>query len=107
MGLRWSDLTAGGKLNKKAIRDAERQRAKEDRERKKKRWEYHRILGLRDYWRTRRNELGKRLMLAPWSDRLNSLFLSALDKARTLDHTAVDLLCRTYGFKADYFVVED
>ena len=104
VGLRMSDLFADSMPDKKALREAEQRRAAEDAERRRKLRAIGRTIDLQQFWRKRANELGKMLMDRPESGRINSLFLSALDKSRMLDESVVNQMCKVYGFKVDYLV---
>jgi hypothetical protein len=107
LGLRISDLYYDSKPDLKAIREAEQVRAAEGRQRQKQKAKIRRALASLDYWRQRKEELGIMLAESPDSGKLASLFHSALTRVRTLDQTAVDLMCQLHHFKPDYFSVGD
>jgi DNA-nicking Smr family endonuclease len=105
VGLSLRDLFADSVPDKKALREAEQKRAAEDRELRRKRWAIGRQIDLHWYWRKRADGLAKALMDRPQSDRLNALFLSALDKARMLDESVVTQICKLNAkFHKDDFV---
>ena len=107
VGLKMSDLFAGGMPDKKALEEAEQLRAAEGRERTRKKAAIRRAIDFRNYWRNRMEMLGKSLMESPESDRIGSQFHSALEKARMFDAAVVEQMCSLYGFKPDYFVLGD
>jgi hypothetical protein len=104
VGLSVTDLFAGSRPNKEALREAERQRALEERERRRKKDAIWKTVEIRDHWRKRVEMLARGLMVTPKDDRLSSRFFSALNKARMLDQSVVDQMCKLYKFKADDFV---
>lgn len=107
VGLTFSDLFADSKPDVKAMREAERLAAKEALERKKAKAVLHRTIERRNEEAQRRNALGKCLMNDWRNTRLNRSFHESVEKARSLDQSVVDQMCRIHRFKPDYFVIGD
>ena len=98
MGLTFSDLFySGTKPSPKALREAERKRAIEERERAEKRRLERESIDMGWKWEKVRNSLGLLLMKSPQDVKLLQLFNHATDMSRVVTPSAIDPNPMLYG----------
>lgn len=97
-GLTFSDLFySGTKPSSKALREAEKQRAIEERERAEKRRLERESIDMGWKWEKVRNSLGLLLMKSPQDVKLLQLFNHATDMSRVVTPSAIDPNPMLYG----------
>jgi hypothetical protein len=98
VGLRFSDLFADTKPDRKALALAEKMRAQEAREAKARRREAWRKWMVARKWEAVRDALGLLLIQRPQDSKLASLFHWACGRSRELDDAETEIAL-AYGFK--------